>query len=138
MTRPIDGYRLVLLLVPFAQEKTGSGSPGGVRAGSGIRHYRRPLLRVSAVGLLARVVAHCDALEACGAQHLEDVVEEDHRLRGARREFRVSDLDGGHAARVRDRLGVEPLRQQPVCLLQVGGEPNAQVTALLPAPVGVR
>ena len=66
MTRPIDGYRLVLLLVPFAQEKTGSGSPGGVRADSSIRHYRRPLLRVSAVGLLARIVAHRDPLEAGG------------------------------------------------------------------------
>lgn len=71
----------------------------------------RPLLRLSALGLLARVVAHGDALEAGGAQHLEDLVEEDHRLGRARRELGVADLDGGHPARVRDRLGVELLRQ---------------------------
>ena len=70
----------------------------------------RPLLRLSALGLLARVVAHRDALEAGGAQHLEDLVEEDHRLCRACRELGVTDLDGGHPARIRDRLGVELLR----------------------------
>ena len=38
--------------------------------------------RTSARGGLARVVAHRDALEAGGAQNLEDLVEEDHRLGG--------------------------------------------------------
>ncbi len=40
--------------------------------------------RVS-LGLIARVVAHGDALEACGAQHLEDLVEgRGHRFGRAR------------------------------------------------------
>ena len=38
--------------------------------------------RTSARGGLARVVAHRDALEAGGAQDLEDLVEEEHRLGG--------------------------------------------------------
>lgn len=65
---------------------------------------------MSALGLLARVVAHRDAFEAGGAQYLEDLVEEDHWLGRARRKLGVADLDGGHPARVSDRLGVELLR----------------------------
>ena len=59
---------------------------------------------------LARVVAHGDALETGGPQDLEDLVEEDHRFGCSRRELGVADLNGGHASRVRDRLGLELLR----------------------------
>ena len=78
--------------------------------------------RLSAPGTrVARIITHGNALETSGTQHLEDVVEEDHRLGRARRELWVADLDGGHAARVRNGFGVELFRQQLVRFLQVGG-----------------